>query len=338
MIDFRSDTVTQPTPDMLQFMMQAPVGDDVYHEDPTVNALQEKVAQLFNMEAALFCPSGTMSNQIAIKCHTQPGNEVICDVESHIYQYEAGGIAFHSGCSVKLPKGDRGRLTVSLIEACLNDETDIHKPISRLVSLENTVNRGGGCCYNFSELVAIKQFCVEKQLALHLDGARLFNALVAQNQKPEDYGNLFDSISICLSKGLGAPVGSVLIGKKTFIDKALRIRKLFGGGMRQAGIVAAAGIYALDHHVQRLQEDHAHAKILANALSEKKFVKQILPVETNIILFEVNEPYSPASIQKIFEEKGIKTGIMGSNKIRMVTHLNITDSMVDYTIKVIQQL
>ena len=246
MIDYRSDTVTRPTPGMLAFMQSAPVGDDVFGEDPSIISLERITAAKFGMEAGLFCPSGTMTNQLAIKTHTQAGDEVICDELSHIYQYEGGGIAFNSGCSVKLLHGDRGRVTAEQVLAGINAE-DVHKPITRLVSLENTSNRGGGACYDFNEFLNIKKVTEQHGLALHLDGARLFNALVYKQEAAIEYGNIFDSISICLSKGLGAPVGSVLIGSHSFITKARRWRKVFGGGMRQAGYLAAAGIYAMDH-------------------------------------------------------------------------------------------
>lgn len=269
MIDFRSDTLTKPSPAMLEAMFNAKVGDDVFGEDPAVNELEEKAAGMFGMEAAIFCPSGTMTNQIAIKCHTQPGDEIICDKLSHIYQYEGGGIAFNSGCSVKLIDGDHGRITAEQIEASINNRNDAHKAYSKLVSLENTANRGGGACYNFEDIKSIKKICEANDLLLHLDGARLFNALVEKNESPKDYGKLFDSISICVSKGLGAPVGSILIGKKNLIAKARRIRKVFGGGMRQAGYLAAACVYALDNNIERLKEDHLHAKQLAIALQKK---------------------------------------------------------------------
>ncbi len=296
MIDFRSDTVTRPTPAMLEAMFNAKVGDDVFGEDPSINELEEKAADLFGMEAAIFCPSGTMTNQIAIKCHTQPGDEIICDKLSHIYQYEGGGIGFNSGCSVRLIDGNYGRITAEQVEVSINNKNDVHKPISKLVSLENTANRGGGSCYDFKDIKAIKKICDTNDLFLHLDGARLFNAIVAKKESPKDYGKFFDSISICISKGLGAPVGSVLIGTKNFITKARRIRKVFGGGMRQAGYLAAACIYALDNNVERLNEDHHHAKQLAAALQQKDFVGKIFPVETNIVIFEVKGKYTAAEL------------------------------------------
>ncbi|MCP9032845.1 beta-eliminating lyase-related protein, partial [Klebsiella sp. SWET4] len=233
LIDFRSDTVTHPSPSMLEYMFKAKVGDDVFSEDPTVIGLENRMASLFKKEAGLFCPSGTMTNQIAIKAHTQPGDEVICDFLSHIYQYEGGGIAFNSGCSVRLLNGNRGRLTADLVQSAINNTEDVHKPFSSLVSLENTANRGGGSCYNFADIQGIKSVCLKNNLKLHLDGARIFNAIVAQGETPEQYGEIFDSISICLSKGLGTPIGSVLVGDQSFIKKARRIRKVFGGGMRQ---------------------------------------------------------------------------------------------------------
>ena len=253
MIDFRSDTVTRPTAPMLAAMHAAPVGDDVFGEDPTINELEQYSAALFGMESALFCPSGTMTNQIAIRCHTQPGDEVICDALSHVYLYEGGGIASNSGASVQLLPGNFGRLTASQVEAAINNKDDVHRPLSRLVSLENTANRGGGTCYDFNDIQSIKAVCLNNNLSLHLDGARLFNAIVAKKESPEQYGKTFDSISVCLSKGLGAPVGSVLLGTKDFIKKARRTRKVFGGGMRQAGYLAAGALYALRHQVTRLE-------------------------------------------------------------------------------------
>src|SRR5690348_2737991 len=283
MIDFRSDTFTKPTAGMLSAMFNATVGDDVFKEDPTVNALQEKMSDMFGMESALFCASGTMSNQIAIKCHTQPGDEVICDKLSHVYIYEGGGIAFNSGCQVKPVNGNLGRIKASQVREAINP-IDIHKANSRLVSLENTANRGGGSCYEMADIQEIKQVCLENNLLLHLDGARLFNALIAKNESPKEYGAIFNSISVCLSKGLGAPVGSVLLGTKDFIEKARRVRKVFGGGMRQAGYLAAAGIYALENHIERLALDHRHAQQIVAALKEKDFTGDMYPVETNIII------------------------------------------------------
>ena len=336
-VDLRSDTVTKPTPAMLDAMFAAEVGDDVFGEDPSVNALEDFASQLFEKEAALFCPSGTMTNQIAIKCHTQPTEEVVCDRQSHIYQYEGGGIAFNAGCQVKLIEGDRGRITANQILQAINPD-DIHKAKTTLVSLENTSNRGGGSCYAIEEITAIKTICDSSGLKLHLDGARLFNAIVARNEKPSDYGKLFESISICLSKSLGAPVGSLLLGNKAFIQKARRIRKVFGGGMRQAGYLAAAGLYALKYNVGRLEEDHQHAKYIASILQETNFVKNILPVETNIIIFEVNQNQKAKDITNKLKEKNILAIPISEYQVRFVFHLNITPKMVDYTEESIRNL
>lgn len=337
MIDFRSDTVTRPTPGMREAMMKAAVGDDVFGEDPSVNLLEAMSASLFGMEAAIFCPSGTMTNQIAIKCHTQPGDEVICDRLSHIYQYEGGGIAFNSGASVRLIEGNRGRITANQVRESINPD-DIHKPVSTLVSLENTANRGGGSCYNFVDIQSIRDVCLQNKLTLHLDGARLFNALVAKNETAKQYGEVFDSISICLSKGLGTPVGSVLIGTKQMIKKARRIRKVFGGGMRQAGFLAAAGIYALENHVARLAEDHKNAQLITEALVKKDFTGEILPVETNIIIFEVKGRYTAPELAAKFKEQEIFVIAISPTQIRIVVHLDIHANDVAKTIEVIHSL
>lgn len=337
MIDYRSDTITRPSPAMLEAMMRAPVGDDVFGEDPTVNRLETMCAALFGMEAALFCPSGTMTNQIAIKCHTQPGEEVICDKLSHVYLYEGGGIAFNSGSSVRLIEGNRGRITAAQVAENINPD-DVHKPVTSLVSLENTANRGGGSCYDFHEIQAIKEVCVQNNLKLHLDGARLFNALVAKDETCRQYGEIFDSISICLSKGLGTPVGSVLISTNHTIRKARRIRKIFGGGMRQAGFMAAAGIYALENNVARLAQDHTHAQQIAKILSGKDFTGEILPVETNIIIFEVRGRFTAPVLAAMLKEQGVVVIAISSTQIRIVLHLDISAADVQRTIEVIQAL
>lgn len=336
-IDYRSDTQTRPGKDMLEAMFQAKVGDDVFGEDPTVNELEAYAAGLFRMEASLFCPSGTMTNQIAIKCHTQPGDEVVCDSSSHIYQYEGGGIAFNSGASVKLIPGHFGRITAQQVRENINAD-DVHKAHTRLVSIENTSNRGGGSCYELEELKSIRSVCEEHQLNLHLDGARLFNALVAKNQSPGDYGEIFHSISVCLSKSLGCPVGSLLLGKKEFIKKARRIRKVFGGGMRQAGYLAAAGLYALQHNVKRLQQDHDHAQQIAGALKGNHIVAEVLPVETNIIIFEVRQPWTASALVTKLKEYDILGHPISPTQIRLVTHLDISPQMVEKTIEVITKL
>ncbi len=337
MIELRSDTFTKPTASMLQTMFQTAVGDDVFNEDPTVNLLQYMLAGKFGMEAGLFCPSGTMTNQIAIKCHTQPGDEVICDKMSHVYIYEGGGIAFNSGCQVKAIEGNRGRINAAQVVQAINPN-DIHKARTQLVSLENTANRGGGSCYDMADIQSIKEVCLEYNLKLHLDGARLFNAIVAGEQNPKEYGNIFDSISVCLSKGLGAPVGSVLLGNKDFIDKARRVRKVFGGGMRQAGYLAAAGIYALENNIDRLALDHRHAKQLEEALIKKDFVGEIMPVETNIIIFEVIGIFTPKTFVEKLNENDILASAISPTQVRMVLHLDVTEEMVKKTISVIESL
>ncbi len=334
-VDLRSDTVTKPTPGMLDAMFNAKVGDDVFGEDETINELEKKAAAMFGMESGIFCPSGTMTNQIAIKCFTQPLDELIADQTAHIYRYEGGGIAFNSAVSTRLLNGYRGILTAEMIEPEINAE-NIHFPHTSLVALENTVNKGGGSCYTLAQIEPIADLCREKVLKLHLDGARIFNALVKTGDKAEDYGKYFDGISVCLSKGLGAPVGSVLLADKDTIKYARRIRKVFGGGMRQAGFLAAAGIYALDHHIERLKIDHDHAQILANELSGCSWVTGVLPVETNIILFDTVEP-ATVVLQKL-EAQGIKATANDKNRIRFVLHLDIHPDQVEHTVKVLKSL
>lgn len=322
---------------MLEAMFRAQVGDDVFGEDPSVNKLEGMAKDLFNMEAAIFCPSGTMTNQIAIKCHTNPGEEVICDKLSHVYIYEGGGIAFNSGCQVKAIDGDRGRINAEQVTALINPD-DVHKAKTSLVSIENTANRGGGSCYEFIDIQNIKQVCLNNNLKLHLDGARLWNALVAKHETPKQYGEVFDSISICLSKGLGTPVGSLLLGNRDFINKARRIRKIFGGGMRQAGYLAAAGIYAIENNIQRLETDHIHAKTIAHALIKKDFIGKILPVETNILIFEVTGSYSAASFTAYLKEHGISCIAISQTQVRMVTHLDITSEMIQKLVSIIAEM
>ena len=336
-IDLRSDTFTKPTPEMLQYMFAAPVGDDVFGEDPSVNALEQKTAALFGKEAALFCPSGTMANQIAIKCHTRPGDEVICEKMSHVYIYEGGGIAFNSGCQVQAITGDRGRITADQVEAHINPLFD-YKARTRLICVENTTNRGGGSCYDLVELEKIKKVCQTHNLAFHLDGARLWNALCATGASTSDFGRLFDSISVCLSKGLGAPAGSLVVGDKEFIARARRVRKVLGGGMRQAGYYAAAGIYALDHHFKRLDEDHRHAKIITAALEEKEWVESILPADTNIIIFNTRSDIPAKAICERLEQEKVKAMATAVNQIRMVTHLGVTAEMVDRLLLIVQRI
>lgn len=336
-IDLRSDTVTKPTPGMLQVMMEAEVGDDVFGEDPTVIRLEQKAASLFGMEAALFCPSGTMTNQIGINILTNPLCEVICDSTSHIYRYEGGGLAFNSAVSIRTVNGDRGRLKAQDVMDNVNPD-DVHCPITRVVALENTCNKGGGSCYDFSEIQKIHQVCRAHHLLMHLDGARLFNALAETNQTPKDYGQLFNTISICLSKGLGAPAGSVLMSSKDNIAKARRVRKALGGGMRQAGYLAAAGIYALDHHVKRLKEDHLRAKEIGKALASCTFVEYLLPVETNIVIFRLNEKYDDETFLSKLRERGILAVQMDKRLMRFVTHLDFNDLMLEKVVRELKRL
>jgi threonine aldolase len=336
-IELRSDTFTLPTEGMREAMFSAPLGDDVFGEDPTVNALQEKVARLFGMEDALFCPSGTMTNQIAISSHVSKGQEVICDELSHIYLYEGGGIMANAGASVKLLKGDLGRLTKSQIQAAISPD-DIHACESALVSLENTVNKGGGSIYEAKDLEEISDFCRASNIPLHLDGARLFNALVASGQKPIQFGAWFDSISICLSKGLGSPVGSVLVGNKAFIKKARRVRKRLGGGWRQAGLLAAAGIYALNHQVERLAEDHARAQTIGQICSQLPWVNQVLPVKTNIVIIQLEGNLTSAEYVPKLTQKGIMCAPFGPQYIRFVTHLDVGDEHLAQFEKLIKQI
>ena len=326
-VDLRSDTLTRPTPAMLEAMFAAAVGDDVYEEDPTVRRLEETAAARFGLEAGLFCPSGTMTNQIAIKAHTEPLSEVICEQTAHVYLWEVGGIAFHSGASVALLPGQRGRLTAAQVEAAIRPE-NVHDPTTRLVCLENTHNRGGGSCYAWEDLVAISDVAKQHGLARHLDGARIFNALVATGQRGEDYGQVFDSISVCLSKGLGAPVGSVLLGSAAFIHKCKRIRKVMGGGWRQAGYLAAAGLYALEHHVARLADDHARATRLAEALRLQPYVAEVLNPETNLVIFRLHDAQPAAGFLAHLEREGIRASSFGPQWIRFVTHLDVDDAMV----------
>jgi threonine aldolase len=337
MIDFRSDTVTKPSKEMMDAMFSAPVGDDVFSEDPTINELQQFAAEMFGKEDALFCSSGTQTNQIAINVHVQPGSEVICHEESHIYKYEGGGIAKNSGASVRLLQGDRGRLTVDTIAKWVNPD-DVHFPTTQLVSLEDTANRGGGAIYNFVDIQKIKKFCVANNLPLHLDGARLMNALVETKIDPKVYGAEFDSISLCLSKGLGAPIGSVLIGTKDFIKKARRVRKVFGGGMRQAGIIAAGGLYALKNNVERLTIDHAHARQLETTLNQLNWVESVLPVQTNIVVAILRDANMRDPIIERLAEQNIRIMAFGPGMLRLVTHLDVTSEEIDQTCEVLKKL
>ncbi|MCQ0112811.1 L-threonine aldolase [Zhouia amylolytica] len=337
-VNLISDTITKPTKAMLEAMMSAEVGDDVFKQDATVNALENKLTEMFQMEAALFFPSGTMANQTAIKLHTQPSDQLICDKDAHIYNYEGGGVSFNSGVSCKLIDGTRGTFTAAQAASYINPPDFYHSPLTKLICTENTANRGGGTCWDFNELMKLKDVCEQHQLAYHLDGARLWNALVAKNESPEQYGLLFDTISVCLSKGLGCPVGSVLLGSKEHIDKALRIRKVFGGGMRQAGYLAAAGMYALDHHISRLAEDHKKALEIRDALADRPFVKKVEPVETNIVIFYLQDDIDEVHFMNELMKNNIKIISMGMGKLRMVTHLDYTDPMHEYLLKTLKIL
>jgi threonine aldolase len=336
-IDFRSDTVTKPTPAMLDTMMKAAVGDDVFREDPTINRLEKKMAEIFNMESALWCVSGTMSNQVAIACHTRPGDEVICEQESHVYYYEGGGIAYNAGCQSKTLAGDRGRINAQQVLKSINPD-DVHKAHTSLVCLENTSNRGGGSCYDLNEIKNIRSVCDEYHLTLHLDGARLYNALVAKNEKPEEYGRLFHSVSVCFNKGLGCPAGSMLLGTESFIRQARRVRKVFGGGLRQAGFLAATGLFALDHHVERLATDHQHAKKIGDALQKHPLVKMVLPIETNLVIFELIDGQDPKQFIYTMKEKEILLLTISDKRLRIVTHLDISSTMVENFIKILDSM
>jgi threonine aldolase len=336
-INLSSDTVTKPTAAMLEAMMQAEVGDDVFGQDPTVNALEAKAAKMFGKEAAVFCPSGTMTNQIAIRTHTRPLDEVICDEYSHIYQYETGGYAANSGVSICLIKGTNGKITAEQIAGEIKADFD-WLPNSQLVVLENTCNKGGGSYYTLDEVQTIRDLCNERGLKLHLDGARLFNALVESGEKTEAWGAMFDSISICISKGLGAPVGSVLIGDAAFIKRARKVRKVMGGGMRQAGYLAAACIYALENHVERLKEDNDHAREMGAVLEHLSYVENVRPVKTNILIFDVKAPWTAASFLEELAKHGIGAVPFGPQTVRFVTHLDVSREMIKQVIGTLKSL
>ncbi len=337
-IDLRSDTVTRPTPGMWDYMSKAKVGDDVLGDDPTVMELERKVAGMFGMEDALFCPSGTMTNQVAVKVHTKPGDEVICDITSHVYNFEGGGMAFNSGCSIRTVHGEHGLMRAEQVEASINPPENVHYPFTSLVVAENTSNKGGGSVYNFQDLQEIGDVCRRHNLKYHLDGARIFNALAETNESPMDYGRLFDSISICLSKGLGAPVGSVLTGSAGFIRQARRVRKVFGGGMRQSGYLAAAGIYALDHHIPKLKEDHRRAREIASHLMTLNYVEEIAPVASNIIIFKLKKEFPDREFMKNSHEEGLWTIGFGPQTVRLVTHMDFTDLMLNRACEILTKL
>ena len=336
-IDLRSDTVTKPTPGMMQAIMNAEVGDDVYKEDLTANQLEKKLAHMFGMDAALFFPTGSMANQAAIKMHTQPGEQLIADKWAHVYNYEGGGVSFNSGVSCKLLDGNRGMITAAQVAESINPPDFYHSPLTSLVCLENTTNKGGGACYDFSEIEKIREVGDTHGLGLHLDGARIWNALVAKKEDPKAYGKVFDTISVCLSKGLGTPMGSVLLGNKEIMKKAMRVRKVLGGGMRQIGFMAAAGIYALDNHLERLDEDHKKAAEIAETLSKLAFIKNVEPTETNIVIFYLSENVSEEKFMDDLLQKNIKISAMGQGKLRIVTHLDYTDQMHEKLLKILKE-
>lgn len=323
---------------MLEAMFNAPVGDDVFKEDPSINAFENEVAALFGKEAALFFPSGTMTNQTAIKLHTQPGDQLICDHYAHIFNYEGGGVSFNSGVSCKMIQGDRGKITAEQIEECINPPDFYHSPKTSLVCLENTTNKGGGAVYSLDEIKAIKALCDRENLALHLDGARLWNALEVTKEDPKEYGALFDTISLCFSKGLGCPVGSVLVGSKEQMNEALRIRKVFGGGMRQAGYLAAAGSYALKHHRSDLNEDHRRAKEIATELQNSSFVMEVQPVETNIIIFSLKDDFDETEFVARLKANQILIMGLGKGKLRMVTHRDYTQEQHQYMLTTLTKM
>lgn len=334
-IDLRSDTVTKPTKGMLDTMLTAEVGDDVYKEDPSINALEQRLADMFGMDEALFFPTGSMANQAALKLHTNPGEQVICDKYAHIYNYEGGGASFNSGISCKLVDGHRGMFTAEQAEASINPPDFYHSPLTSLIAVENTTNKGGGACWDFEELKKLRQVAANHGLGYHLDGARLWNALIVTDQSPKQYGELFDTISVCLSKGLGCPMGSVLIGNNDLMQGAIRVRKILGGGMRQVGFAAAAGLYALDNHFERLAEDHKKAKEIGEVLSKNTSIEKVEPIETNILIFELKSHVNETDFLNRLSEKGIQIIGMGSNKLRMVTHLNYSDAMHERLLQIL---
>jgi len=337
-IDLRSDTVTKPTKGMLKAMMNASVGDDVYKEDPSVNDLEQRLADMFGMDRALFFPTGSMANQTALKLHTNPGEQVICDKYAHIYNYEGGGASFNSGISCKLLDGHRGMFTAEMAEAAINPPDFYHSPLTSLIEVENTTNKGGGACWDFQELEKLRAVATKHKLGYHLDGARFWNAIVAKKQDPKQYGAIFDTISVCLSKGLGCPIGSVLLGKQHLMDNAVRVRKILGGGMRQVGYLAAAGLYALDHHIERLEEDHQKARALGAMLSELSYIKKVEPIETNIIIFELNEDIAETDFMDKLQKHQIQIIGMGNNKLRMVTHLDYTAEHHEYLLRLLKTI
>ncbi|MCH8149201.1 MAG: low-specificity L-threonine aldolase [Planctomycetes bacterium] len=337
-IDLRSDTVTRPTPDMRKAMANAEVGDDVYGDDPTVNRLQERAATLLGKEASLFVPSGTMANQLAIRVHTQPGDEIIAHKESHVYFYEVGAPAAISGCSLKLLDGARGQFDAEAVAAAVRP-IECHYPLTSLVIIENTHNRGGGTCWPIEAIQTIRDVADRHDLRMHLDGARLMNACVAKGVEPTAYSKYFDTVSICFSKGLGAPVGSIVAGTESTIRRAHRFRKMFGGGMRQVGIIAAGALFALDHHVERLADDHANARRLAEAIADMPGVTvDFGAVQTNIVFFDVDPAVASAEqLVGALKEEDVWISAFGLQRVRAVTCMEVTREGIDHAIAVLRR-
>jgi threonine aldolase len=338
LIDLRSDTVTRPTPAMRAAMAAAEVGDDVFDDDPTVHRLQERVAALLGKEAALFVPSGTMSNQICVKAHTQPGDELLCEAGCHVYNSEAGGPAVLSGVTCRTLKGDYGILDVSQMDGKIRPD-DEHLVRTRLVCLENTHNRGGGRIYPIEKIQAIGTWARRNGLGMHLDGARLWNAVVATGIAAAEWARHFDSVSVCFSKGLGAPLGSALAGPREFVVRGRRIRKLLGGGMRQVGVVAAAALYALEHHVARLAEDHRHARLIAQAIADTPGLRLDPPeVETNLIWFQVDPDAGTADdLAAKLKQRGVLVHMAGPQTLRAATHLDVTAAQAERAAETIRR-
>jgi threonine aldolase len=338
-IDLRSDTVTRPTPAMKRAIVEAELGDDVFGDDPTVKALEARTASLLGKEAAVFVPSGTMANQIAVGVHARPGDELLCSATSHVYVWEAGGIARLSGVTARTFEGARGLLSLRDLEDALRPD-DVHYVRTRLVWLENTHNRGGGRVQPYQSVCEIRHWARENRLAMHLDGARLMNAVVASGRPAREWAQHFDTVSLCFSKGLGAPVGSALAGPAELIRHARQLRKVLGGGMRQAGIIAAAALHALEHHVDRLAEDHANARILADAFAGTEgFALESGPVETNLVWVEVDPTLGTAAeVAAYLRSRGILVAALGAQVIRACTHLDVSTEDVQHAASVIRQI
>lgn len=335
MIDLRSDTVTKPTPEMLKFMTEAEVGDDVFESDPTVNAFQKKMAEMFGMEAGLFVPSGTMSNQLCVSVLTQPGDEIIIDELGHIFNYEAGAAAHLSSVQIRPVKGVRGKLNRETVEGAIRTYND-WDPHTRVIAVENTTNKGGGACYSREELIELSNLADEHGLHYHLDGARIWNAMTATGIEPEFFGSVADTISICFSKGLGAPVGSMMLASEDQIKKARRLRKMWGGGMRQVGLLAAAADYAVENHFPKMEEDHKRAKKLAQTISENSnFRIDLNTVESNIVIFDTVDE-AAVDVLKKFEEQGIVMIPFGPNTIRATFHFQVGDEDLKKVLEVIK--